>query len=246
MSDLANKLNAFKKIQSNDGKPSPNSARTSRPKNSFVASSPEALEEMYNAPYQPDAKTDSQLAQEQLTGTLRSVYNGEMSEEQKEMLQERISKSKMNSSILESILNNPLIDPTINKSADDLENDAVGQFAKRVGLKQTSNRVNESIAITEKLNNMDKAKTQTRVNENVSNVMGTIDYNKIAEIVDTIVESKLANAGMLNESVNNHNFNGLKAIKIVNDGKFLVLDNDDNIFECVMSYKGKNKASKKK
>jgi len=49
---------------------------------------------------------------------------------------------------------------------------------------------------------------------------------------------------MLNESTG-HGTPSLSVMNIRND-KFLFLDSDDNIFECQMVYKGKNKAKRKK
>jgi hypothetical protein len=84
--------------------------------------------------------------------------------------------------------------------------------------------------------------------ENIQRTDVTIDYGLIKSIVENAVKSmKNEIANELNESINRSNaqrYNeaSLKVMKM--SDKFLFLDSDNNIFECQMVYKGKNKSKK--
>ena len=73
-----------------------------------------------------------------------------------------------------------------------------------------------------------------------------VDYEKISDIVESIVSSKFAEYSkklQLNENKQTGHtpFNGIKVIQLKENGSFLMLDTDDNIYECSLTYKGKNK-----
>ena len=97
------------------------------------------------------------------------------------------------------------------------------------------------------LDEEDKEKENARkaaLNENIQHSM-TIDYGLIKSIVENAVKSlKEEIKNELNESVNHNRQNdaSLKVMKMAN--KFLFLDSEDNIYECQMVYKGKNKSKK--
>jgi hypothetical protein len=71
-----------------------------------------------------------------------------------------------------------------------------------------------------------------------------VDYEKISEIVENIVSNKMTEFSKrlnLNENRQNTPFNGIKVLQLKENGSFLMLDTDDNIYECKLTYKGKNK-----
>ena len=74
---------------------------------------------------------------------------------------------------------------------------------------------------------------------------GAIDYNVIRTIIEEVVDEKLSKfAPMLTES---HGSNcGALSVMNIRNNKFLFLDDNNNIFECQMVFKGKNKARRKK
>ena len=91
----------------------------------------------------------------------------------------------------------------------------------------------------------DKEKENARkaaLNEAMQRGNTGIDYDAIRQIVETAVRSlKDELRSELNESVvhSRQNDVSLKAMKM--GSKFLFLDSDDNVYECQMVYKGKNK-----
>lgn len=102
--------------------------------------------------------------------------------------------------------------------------------------------IQKSMGILEHLNNLDEQKKKEQINETIS-ASGQIDYGMIKMIIENVIDEKLGNlTNVLNESVQ-RNSPGLKVMSIKD--KFLYLDDQDNVYECQMVYKGKNKRRKK-
>jgi hypothetical protein len=160
------------------------------------------------------------------------------------MIQAGIPKDKLNSSklpsaIKEAIASNPLIVTSTDPKMDAF----TAKLAAVQGMQKAANIMNQ-------LDEEDKEKENARkaaLNENMQRGSVTIDYSLIKTIVENAVKSlKDEIKNELNESVNHNNMKNndtsLKVMKMAD--KFLFLDSDNNIFECQMVYKGKNKTKK--
>ena len=112
------------------------------------------------------------------------------------------------------------------------------------GIQKTESIINQLDERDKEIENARKA----TIAENIQRTDVTIDYGLIKSIVENAVKSmKNEIANELNESINRSNaqrYNeaSLKVMKM--SDKFLFLDSDNNIFECQMVYKGKNKSKK--
>ena len=136
--------------------------------------------------------------------------------------------------ILESILDNPL-DMPINNDLDDVEQKLKGKIP---GIKAAA----DILKRVEKRKEEGKAK----INENITidEKHNGIDYNVIQRIVDNAIDNKLSEIkNSLNESVGRQN-TYVPSMKVMNfKDKFYFVDNDNNVFECEMKYKGRKKKS---
>ena len=131
--------------------------------------------------------------------------------------------------ILESIINNPLdltpIDPRMDELEEKIKN-------KMSGIKTATD-------ILERVEKQSKAaKPITNEDKQPSN----IDYDTIKTIVENVLDSRLERVKeTINES-NSHQDAYVPSMKYLSfKDKFYFVDNDDNVFECVMKYKGKRK-----
>lgn len=172
-------------------------------------------------------------------GTGKTQYDpkAEMKMIQAGIPKDKLKNSKLPSAIKEAIANNPLI-----VSSTDPKMDA---FTAKLAAVQG---VQKAASIMNQLDEEDKEKENARkvaLNENIQRGSVTIDYELIKSIVENAVKSlKDEIKNELNESVshNQQNDASLKVMKMAN--KFLFLDSEDNIYECQMVYKGKNKHKK--
>lgn len=170
------------------------------------------------------------------TGT--TVYNAQ--DDLERMKNMKIDKSKLANSklpdfIKESIVSNPLnVDPTLVDSK-------MTQFTEQLGQKLG---LQKSVSILQQLDEIDSQKAQTpTITEDVNKGGGNIDYGMIKMIVENVINEKLSNlTNTLNESIQRSS-PSLNVMSIKD--KFLYLDDQDNIYECQMVYKGKNKRKKK-
>lgn len=145
-------------------------------------------------------------------------------------------KSKMPSAIKESILSNPLImEPT---------DTAMDNLTER--LEKAMPGIQRSMGILNKLEKKDTEDREKRLFESKneqSNANGQIDYSLIKMIVEQAVEKKFNElSGTLNESVNHNSSPSLNVMKLGEN--FLFLDDQGNVYECRMHYKGKNRKKK--
>lgn len=153
---------------------------------------------------------------------------------------ERLANSRIPNAIKESIIKNPL-------NVEPLKDEKMEKF---------TDGLDRSRGILSKLEEMDAAKHGRVVTESSAQTFQTqqqsydrptgvgIDYELIKSIVESVVDRKLKEHGnTLNEAAAHSQSSPLN-LMVMRD-KFLFLDNDDNVFECKMVYKGKNKAKRK-
>jgi hypothetical protein len=136
--------------------------------------------------------------------------------------------------IVESILNNPLdlkpIDPRMDALEEKLKDNMPGIKAAANILERVEKRDEEARAkIAEQII------PQTNTNTN-------IDYELIKTIIENTIDKKLTEMkNTLNESVERNQMY-VPSMKMLNfKDKFYFVDNDNNVFECEMKYKGKRK-----
>ena len=140
-----------------------------------------------------------------------------------------VNGKNMPKEILESIINNPLdltpIDPRMDELEEKIKN-------KMSGIKTATD-------ILERVGKQSKA-TKPIVNEDKQ--PSSIDYDTIKTIVENVLDSRLERVKeTINES-NSHQDAYVPSMKYLSfKDKFYFVDNDDNVFECVMKYKGKRK-----
>ena len=168
------------------------------------------------------------------TGYSADAEMKRIQERQKKPLKEQImSNRKMPRAIIESIIQEPLDMPA---NADP----KMTQFTDKLSSKLSGGNMSASLRIQEKLEQRDgKKAVLNEVNKNTNTASGVIDYSLIKQIVENAVDERLGRISeVLNENVNRSG-NSLTCMKM--SDKFLFLDNDNNVFECKMVYKGKNK-----
>lgn len=154
-------------------------------------------------------------------------------------LPDNLDNCRLPAAIKESIMRNPL---TITSTDPQLDAFAA-KVAQKVG---GSSGIEASASIINRLEEQDRQKTFNKkktVAEQKTAETGVIDYGLIKMIVEGAINEKLGEIkGVLNESVGNASSPSLRAMKMAD--KFLFLDSEDNIWECQMTYKGKNKKKK--
>lgn len=169
----------------------------------------------------------------------RPVYSAD--EEMKRIKQglpKDLSNCKLPDVIKESIISNPLITTSVDPKMDSFTE----ALAKKIpGVQKVASIMNQ-------LDETDRQKEETAkatLNENIQHTAVSVDYSLIKNIVENAVKSlkdELRNE--LNESVHRSMQNNSPIKAMVMTDKFLFLDSDDNIFECQMVYKGKNRKGK--
>lgn len=136
--------------------------------------------------------------------------------------------------IVESILNNPLDLKPIDPKMDALEERLKGNMP---GIKAAAN-------ILERVDKQEE-EARAKLRENIvpqSTIQTNVDYELIKTIVETCIDKKISEMKQtLNESVS-HQQTYVPSMKMLNfKDNFYFVDNEDNVFECVMKYKGKRK-----
>lgn len=136
--------------------------------------------------------------------------------------------------ILESILNNPLDLKPIDPRMDALEEKLKDNMP---GIKAATN-------ILERVEKQDK-EAKAKLNEQLNpkqTVSNNIDYELIKVLVENAIDKKLENLKQTINESNNHQQTYVPSMKYLSfKDNFYFVDNDDNVFECVMRYKGKRK-----
>jgi len=135
--------------------------------------------------------------------------------------------------IVESIINNPLDLKPIDPRMDALEEKLKDNMP---GIKAAAN-------ILERVEKRDE-EARTRIAEQIIQPTQnqSIDYEMIKTIVENVIDSKLSEVNnKLNENIQKQQLY-VPSMKYLNfKDKFYFVDNDDNVFECEMKYKGKRK-----
>ena len=136
--------------------------------------------------------------------------------------------------ILESILNNPLdlkpIDPRMNALEEKLKDNMPGIKAATNILEKVEKQDKEAKA---------KLREQLQPKQTLSN---NIDYELIKASIEEAIDKKLESLKQTITETNNHQQTYIPSMKYLSfKDNFYFVDNDDNVFECVMKYKGKRK-----
>lgn len=159
----------------------------------------------------------------------RKPYNAEEEFERIRKMEENGGRAAVNldgrnipKNIVESIINNPLDMPTIiDTKMDKLEQKLAGKGIKAAVdiMKKTDRQYQEA---------KDKLIEQNKRDNGTS-----VDYELIKTLIENAIDKKL------DESVS-HTHEYIPSMKYMSfKDKFYFVDNDDNVFECVMKYKGK-------
>lgn len=148
--------------------------------------------------------------------------------------------TKIPKEIFESITQNPLCFNTMPS-----KNDPINILAEKASSKMSG--ITAATKIMEKVEGKDKI---TKKISNAESGMGnsTIDYSLIKTIVENVVDNKLEtfkNNILTEGKSNNSKSPNVSVMQLKENGSFLFLDSDNNIYECKLTYKGKNKAKKR-
>ena len=136
--------------------------------------------------------------------------------------------------IIESILNNPLdlkpIDPRMNALEEKLKDNMPGIKAATNILEKVEKQDKEAKA---------KLREQLQPKQTIAN---NIDYELIKVTIEESIDKKLESLKQTINEANNHQQTYIPSMKYLSfKDKFYFVDNDDNVFECIMKYKGKRK-----
>ena len=234
MENYNNALNLFKQLQQNGAEHV--DVNLSAP--TVMGSTVEALDEAVFGSYDSENDDTQSSGQKLLTETMKEIEHGNLSEENRKRIEENVRNSKMPSSILSEMLDNPLIYTSV-------DGDDIDEFAQRV-LKSSAG-IQKSSKIIERVEQDDRKKAESKKAQqtNFNTVSAPVDYEKISEIVESIVSAKFEQYGKRIQQINENRYstplNNIKVLQMKENGTFLMLDTDDNIYECTLKYKGKNK-----
>lgn len=133
--------------------------------------------------------------------------------------------------IVESILNNPLDMPAVvDPKMEELEH------------KLASKGIKAAVDIMKKTDKQDQM-AKAKLNEQNGHIQtSAIDYGPIKSLIESVIDKKLGSIQQsLNESVS-HAHEYIPSMKYMSfKDNFYFVDSDDNVFECVMKYKGRRK-----
>lgn len=133
--------------------------------------------------------------------------------------------------IVESIINNPLDMPAvIDTKMDEFEQKLAGKG------------IRAAVDIMKKTDKQDQEAKEKLVEQKPHTQNTSVDYELIKTLIENAIDKKLGNLKQtLDESVS-HAHDYIPSMKYMSfKDKFYFVDNDDNVFECVMRYKGKRK-----
>lgn len=234
MADYSNTLELFKQLQQNgatDVSALPQQRTDNGPRPQFVTA--DNLDQLTEAVFGRSQSTDEKNSNDTLLETLKEVETGQMTEETRQRIAANVKNSKMNPAILNSILQNPLIETKVG-------NDEIDEFVKKT-LKGNKN-IEASRKIIQKTMEQDNANKQ-QLNESSPAMPQAFDYTKIASLIENAVDKKMNEMQgrmPLNES-NTQQAPTLKVVQAKSGTRFLFVDTDDNVYECTITYKGKNR-----
>lgn len=252
MANAQQLLNAAKKQKTsgaaNQAAPKRQTATGQRMMENVLAASSDlnSLENIYFNPADDNVSLD-EAYETYPNGQRHKIYDAE--EEMKQLSSGQFdinneTASKMPKAILESIIRNPLNMPT----------DGVAYSGNDVN-EMMNGLQNRTIDILDKLEARDKkgkimqqapsvyTQQPQPMDENLDYSFGSdVDYNKIAQIVEAVVDNKLKQYGnaLLTESRKTTQNNPQVSFIKLGD-TFTFMDDSNNVYECKMVYKGKGK-----
>ena len=148
---------------------------------------------------------------------------------------ELIEKSNLPEYLKESFRSNPAIDA---EYADSVMNEMENKISERTGGFNAAKRIIESVEDKDRKNSKLRTLSEEARNQPTGIRSDVIDYSMIREIVEEAVKRNLS---QLNESGGN----GMKTIKLKPGDKFIFLDDNHNVYEAEIKYKGKSKVKSK-
>lgn len=226
-------LELFKKLQeggATDAIAAP-AKKASRP--NMLTGDISHLDEAVFGKYNAESDTSTSDGQKILMETMKQFESGNVSEETRRRVEENVRNSKIPKAILDSVLSKPLIETKI-------EGSDVDEYMENLMKKNTN--IQASNRIIQKLNESDVQRIETPSRETVRS---EFNYNKLEEIVESIMDRKLNQfIGKINLNESRNEAPQLKMIQEVSGSKFLLADTSDNVYECTLKYIGKNKKKK--
>lgn len=246
MANAQNLLNAAKK-QKQSG---PNPERTQKqPKQmlqeAFISTDLNSLENMYFNPQEEENNPLNEAYEVYPNGQKRKIYDPE--EDMKELASMEIKNvnSKMPKAILESIISNPLSMPTDHvQSSNEIMDE--GLQNRTIDILDKLEARDRQGKTTQQRQQPQQSYNPQKLTEDIDyNLNSDVDYNKIAQIVEAVVDKKMKqyHQALLNESRNSIQ-NSPKVSFIKLGDTFTFMDEANNVYECRMVYKGKGKVKK--
>lgn len=192
-----------------------------------------AMDEAVFGAYDSSQDNTTSEGMQVLRQRMEEVRTGNMSEETIQSIKENVQHSQLPKEILQSLIEKPLI---MDESV--VTDERIDELGKRVAQKANTQR-----DIIKKVEENDRKKRGiTESATPVAQNNASIDYGLIKTIIESVVDEKLGQlkGSMLNES-RNLTLPNIKGIQMKDENTFWMLDTSDNIYECSMRYKGKNK-----
>lgn len=241
--DYSSALEIFKDLQRNGATDANYTTAAPMMSDTTVSSDIDSLnEKVFGAA--SESLDQGMAGQKILNQVLHEVKTGQLSEETQERLKANLRTSKLDPAIIQSFLSNPLINENV--GGDDI--DAFMQ--KNI---QKNKNIMASQQINEKLEARDakKIQEQQKLNPKPQVTAPAVDMNELAALMESIIDKKLgeyfAKTRQLTESQARQmpSPSAVKAVQLKEDGSFLMVDSEDNVYECRLTYKGKNKRKQK-
>ena len=230
MANVQNILKAAKNQKKNGGNVS-NGPRQPINEQRLVSNNVAELEEMFTSP------SDNMIQGLDYTiypnGEERKVYDAsEEMREIKEGIRYGNIESKMPNAILQSVLSNPLDIPIPSDVEEKLMNEELQ---------------NRTVDIIGKLESRDKNEKKTvQVKQPINEVVFDYDNNDgklLTETISRMIDEKFARLEK-RLSANRSSAPGLRMIKLNENSTMMFMDEDNNVYECKLVYKGKGKVKK--
>lgn len=141
--------------------------------------------------------------------------------------------------IVESIINNPLDMPPVVDSR---------MTALEEKLAEKNGGIQKAVEVMKRVDKQEaeaKAKLTEQINPRTNVISAAIDYELVKTIVESVLDKRLGELKQtINESYTSNTNSYVPSMKMLSfKDNFFFVDNDDNVFECVMKYKGKRKKS---
>lgn len=147
----------------------------------------------------------------------------------------KVKNSRLPQGIIESMVRNPCnyTSDMIEQSKSGAEGQFIENLAEKLGVKEEEkpkNGLDAARRIQEQLSKKDNDDAEEETDSGK-----TVDYDKLRKMIGEVIDEKLS-------SINNTP--KIKTMSMTDSGNFLFLDTDNNVYECVLKYKGKRKVKK--